>query len=381
MISVAEYLKKLLYEQDCVVVPELGGFLSHFNHAYFSGINGLYYAPAKRIAFNEALKLDDGLLVHYISVNEQIKREEAQVRVRQFADEVKSEINKWGSFLIPELGVLMSNQEGKFLFEPQTGKNYYQEGYGLKTISVSTVTPQITVQERNLELELTNRATLEQPRKTSRFSRSRLALYSSSILLIGGLFYAASDTSPSNSFKSSFNPLDLFLKSSEAVKPKEIKIIAVQQPEFQSPVQNEPIAPTSNKETVLTLVETKSTVQDTSKEIKKIEVTGISDTTSRSEIYKTSEFLEVQKQKKQVDSDVKAQYFVIAGAFMKEENAQKLVDKLKKAGYSGASMMSIDERNLFKVSAVGLSSQTRAVSQMARINKLSKAQSWIFHVD
>jgi cell division septation protein DedD/nucleoid DNA-binding protein len=379
MISVAEYLKKLLYEQDCVVVPELGGFLSHFNHAYFSGINGLYYAPAKRIAFNEALKLDDGLLVHYISVNEQIKREEAQIRVRQFTDEVKSEINKWGSYQIPELGILMSNQEGKFVFDPQTGKNYYQEGYGLKTISVNTVTPQVSVQERQLELELTDRAAIEQPVKATR-RRSRVALYSSSILLAGGLFYAASDTPLSSSFRS-LNPLDLFLNNSDEQKAKEIKITTIQKPAYQAPARIEPIAPPAKPEVIATPVVAKSKPVIAIAEVIESPQKPIIDSTSQAELPKITELPQVRVDKKQVESDDNAQYFIIAGAFLKEENAQKLVEKLKKSGYSNASMMTIDERNLFKVSAVGLSSQTRAVGQMARINKLSKAQSWIFYVD
>ncbi len=377
MISVAEYLKKLLYEQDCVVVPELGGFLSHFNHAYFSGINGLYYAPAKRIAFNEALKLDDGLLVHYISVNEQIKREDAQVRVRQFTDEVKSEINKWGSYQIPELGILMSNQEGKFLFEPQAGKNYYQEGYGLKTIEINSVTPQVLVQEKQLELELIDRVAAEQPIKPAR-RRSRIALYSSSILLAGGLFYAASDTAPSNSYKSSLNPLDLFLSNSGELKAKEIKITEVQKPVYKAPA---PIVATEKTSKLEAKIAPSIPKKETKIEIKALVETPVSDSISTTELPKINDLIQVQTQKKQVDSDNNAQYFVIAGAFLKEENAQKLVEKLKKAGYSGASMMTIDERNLYKVSAIGLHSQNRAIGEMARINKLSKAQSWIFHVD
>ncbi len=369
MISVAEYLKKLLYEQDCVVVPELGGFLSHFNHAYFSGINGQYYAPAKRIAFNEALKLDDGLLVHYISVNEQIKREEAQVRVRQFADEVKSEINKWGSYLIPELGILMSNQEGKFVFEPQSGKNYYQEGYGLKTIAVNTVTPQVFVQEKQLELELTDRVAAEQTIKPVR-RRSRVALYSSSILLAGGLFYAASDTPPSSSFRSSFNPFDLFFNNLGEEKAKEIKIVATEQPVYQVPSKMKPIASVAQPEpaeakSLVVLENNTSVIKETIDEkLPKITQTAIAHT-----------------EKRIIESDENGQYFVIAGAFLKEENAVNLVSKLKKAGYPNASMMTIDDRNLFKVSAVGLSSQFRAVGQIARVNKLSKVQSWVLYVD
>jgi hypothetical protein len=62
MASVNDYLKKLLYQYDCIVVPELGAFLTHYQPASFTESSGLYLPPRKRVAFNEALRLDDGIL-------------------------------------------------------------------------------------------------------------------------------------------------------------------------------------------------------------------------------------------------------------------------------------------------------------------------------
>ncbi|MDB5242229.1 MAG: sporulation protein, partial [Spirosoma sp.] len=66
MASVNDYLKKLLYQYECIIVPELGAFLTHYQAASFTESSGLYLPPRKRVAFNEALRLDDGILVNYI---------------------------------------------------------------------------------------------------------------------------------------------------------------------------------------------------------------------------------------------------------------------------------------------------------------------------
>ncbi len=368
MIGVSDYLKKLLYEQDCVVVPDLGGFLSHFNHAFYSGVNGLYHSPAKRVAFNEALKLDDGLLIHHITVNEQINREDAQRRVSQFVDEVKAAITKQGSYQLSDIGLLLFNQEGKLLFEPNIDINFFQEGYGLKSVSANALTSQISVEDNQPIQDLEDRLPVEQPAKPNR-RRSKVAMYSSGLLLIGGLFYASSDTPLSSSSTSSFNPLDLFVKKT--------KIQMVNKP-LNLPSDNVKIDSEINIADV-EVIEKKSTVPSKAKSSVKI----INDIKPELVVIDVSK-LKVQVQsadykdnQKQV-SDTDASFFVIAGAFANQENAQRLVDRLRLSGYADASIMMIDERNLYKVSAVGLSSQARAVGQMSRINKLSKAQSWIF---
>ena len=354
MIGVSEYIKKLLYEQDCVVVPELGGFLSHFNHAAYSGISGLYHSPAKRVAFNEALKLDDGLLIHYISVNEQIKREDAQVRVRQFVDEVKLEINKLGNYQLSDIGVLLFNQEGSLLFEPNNGINFFQEGYGLKSIPASTVTPQVSIEYNESELDITDRLPVEQPIKPVRW-RSKVAMYSSSILLVGGLFYASSDTSISSSSRSSFNPLDLFTKKTNADITKKIPNIRTDSAKWDTKTKIE-ISTVENKKPIIL----PKVIGMGAFPVNKIE----------------SELVinKVPKPKVQVTSDINASFFIIAGAFAKQGNAQRLAEKLKKLGYSDASVMTIGDNKLYKVSVVGLSSQARAVSQMPQINKIAKAR-------
>ncbi|WP_232326005.1 hypothetical protein [Spirosoma montaniterrae] len=49
MASVNEYLKKLLYQYDCVVVPELGAFLTHYQSASFTESSSQYLPPASAL--------------------------------------------------------------------------------------------------------------------------------------------------------------------------------------------------------------------------------------------------------------------------------------------------------------------------------------------
>ncbi|MFN8355891.1 MAG: SPOR domain-containing protein [Spirosomataceae bacterium] len=132
--SVASYVQELLYEQDCVVIPDFGGFIANFLSAGYQSATGVYVPPKKRIAFNEVLKFDDGLLSSYISHRQEINRTEALSLIATFVKEIKDTLQSDQKFVFEHLGTFRLNAEGKLLFEPATDTNYYAEGYGLANL-------------------------------------------------------------------------------------------------------------------------------------------------------------------------------------------------------------------------------------------------------
>ncbi len=74
---IEKYIKYLLFEHDCVVIPDFGGFIANYVSADIHPIRHTFVPPSKNIAFNEMLKLNDGLLVAHIANHEHISREEA----------------------------------------------------------------------------------------------------------------------------------------------------------------------------------------------------------------------------------------------------------------------------------------------------------------
>ncbi|RYE98533.1 MAG: SPOR domain-containing protein, partial [Oxalobacteraceae bacterium] len=104
MATVTDYLKKLLYQYDCVVVPELGAFLTHYQSASFSESAGLFLPPRKRVAFNEALRLDDGILANYIMLHEPVSRDGAQRMIAQFVQSLHQTLDSSYRFDLEGIG-------------------------------------------------------------------------------------------------------------------------------------------------------------------------------------------------------------------------------------------------------------------------------------
>ena len=139
MIPIPAYLKKLLYQYDCVVVPELGGFLTHYLPASFSEATGEYLPPRRKLAFNEALRLDDGILMNYLMLHEATNRDEAQRHIASFVAELRQTVKQAGYFVIDGIGLFSPNDEGKLQFDPELRHNFHGEAYGLSAIPAQRV--------------------------------------------------------------------------------------------------------------------------------------------------------------------------------------------------------------------------------------------------
>lgn len=374
MISVLDYTRKLLFEHDCVVLPDLGGFLAYFSHAFYSEQNALYHAPQKRVAFNEALKLDDGLLTHYITINEQITREEAQTRIRQFVEEVKNTIKEQGSILLEGIGKLETNDEGKLQFEPTVDTNFYAEGFGLKSVAISTAVVAALTENTKADWTSGDRPAEELELEVPRRRRSRIVVYIGGILLIGTALFAGITQLPSESLKSSLNPFELITtvkgwmasdKKSNTVKKEEV-LVAQESKPVQEVVASEEVsqapAVTPDKEDVAPTVTTKVTPK-------------VEEKAPESLVSKVKEATPAPS------SDENGEFLVIAGGFSKIENARNLTSKLQSNGYTAATILNPEptEGKLIIVAAMACETSDKAKSQLSQVSRLAGAKAYVIH--
>jgi len=371
MTSVLDYTRKLLYEHDCVVLPDLGGFLAYFSHAFYSEQNSLFHAPQKRVAFNEALLLDDGLLTHYLTINEQISRDEAQKRVRLFVDTIKNTIKENGTYALEGIGTLEMNEEGKLQFEPTPEINFYAEGFGLKSLQVTTLSTAVKVDSSDSSTDWTtsDRAAEELPFELPRRRRSRVAVYIGGVLLVGSALVGGLMQVPSESLKSSLNPFELITvaKGWFTVDKKFNDVNSVVEAPALKTVKTtdskEVTAPEVAPKTVLEIKETKAAAPPVKAEAK-IALVQTAETNVTS-----------------FKSDENPEFLVIAGGFSKLENARKLEEKLKRNGFKNAAILNPEpaEGKLIIVTAMGCDNSKKAKAHLATVSRLAGAMAYVTH--
>ena len=105
-------------ENDCVIVPGLGGFVAHHVSARYDEQDGLFLPPYRTLGFNAQLRMNDSLLVQsYVDAYE-LSYPEALAQIEKEVDEIYQALDEEGLFELNDLGSLSRNSEGNLEFEP-----------------------------------------------------------------------------------------------------------------------------------------------------------------------------------------------------------------------------------------------------------------------
>ena len=118
MNGLSQHLEVLLLSNDCVAVPEFGGFVAHYVPARIDEADGMFLPPMRTIGFNPQLKMNDSLLAQsYVEVYD-ISYPEALRRIEQEVDNMRHQLLHEGICHLEGIGTLTNNDEGVYRFEP-----------------------------------------------------------------------------------------------------------------------------------------------------------------------------------------------------------------------------------------------------------------------
>jgi nucleoid DNA-binding protein len=351
MTTVQNHIKELLFEQDCVVIPDFGGFVTNFDCAKINSTNRFIAPPQKWLAFNALLKNDDGLLSNYIAKEENISVSQANLKVKSFVEVTKRYLRFDKTYSIDGLGTFSQNDEERIQFQPKPTNNFYSESFGMeniflkkseslqnelqvvsqpKVVSNTTIQQVFATDDREPMAEVLEDEEAYSYQK-GRFSKVLPYVYgiAGSILLFSAIYLL--DTQKSN--LSSLNP-------------------------FQSNTISQPVAKLMVKEAPIV----------TSKFVNEIEKMPIVET-------KIEPVVEV----KSTITESNNRFFIITGSFGSKQNAKKLLSTLKNKGFENAEII-YPKRNekLIKVSAGGFKNESDADQEALKVAETLNQATWIY---
>jgi hypothetical protein len=133
------YIARLLTEQDCVIIPEVGGLVGNYQPARVDMHSGQIFPPAKQIAFNRNLIHNDGLLANRVSVEEGLTYGAALEKVKDFARQCMQSLEQSGSCVLEGIGRLYYDADKRIQFTPMLGDNFLADAYGLPALALKPV--------------------------------------------------------------------------------------------------------------------------------------------------------------------------------------------------------------------------------------------------
>ena len=140
------HIEILLLDNDCVIVPGLGGFTAGHVDAKYDDTDGMFLPPLRTLGFNPRLCVNDSLLVQSYTEAYDISYPEACTRIDSEVEELKQHINNTGSFTLNNIGTLYLNDNNAIAFTPcesgiLTPSLYSLSSFEMKPLSAAAVKP------------------------------------------------------------------------------------------------------------------------------------------------------------------------------------------------------------------------------------------------
>lgn len=125
------HIEILLLSNDCVIVPDFGGFMAHQVDARYDGRDNMFLPPLRTIGFNPQLKMNDSLLAQSYVEAYDISYPDALHRISEEVAEIRQHLENAGKYELNNIGTIFLNENGNYTFEPCEAGILTPELYGL----------------------------------------------------------------------------------------------------------------------------------------------------------------------------------------------------------------------------------------------------------
>lgn len=374
MKELSRHIEVLLLENDCVIVPGLGGFIAHNKAAEFKDSANIFCPPLRTIGFNPQLTINDGLLAQSYMQSYDTDFPDASRKIESVVSQIKDSLYKNGQAELDNIGTLYYTMAGTYGFEPYGNAFFSPSLYGLGSFSISPLSELASVKETAAEQRIvieTVSSSVESPKEKNKQQHiiKRMAEHAIGIAAAIILFFVLSvpveNTYLDNSSYASLGAetmLDAIRSKSLATSSPDkagnaedmqqtatagrrnnvntLRPVAVKTVKVEKAVKAEPAVVKKEKTAEAVKEQPKATVKKEAKAAK-----------------------EIQKSNTAGDKGL----FIIVASLQTMQDAEKELAKFKKQGYNDAKILTSDNR--FRIALYSYTDKSQAYN---KINELKK---------
>ena len=340
MKELSRHIETLLLENDCVIVPGLGGFIAHNKPAEFKESANIFCPPLRTIGFNPQLTINDGLLVQAYMQAYDTDFPDASRKIENTVSQIKETLYKNGQAELDNIGTLYYTMAGVYGFEPYYNAFFSPDLYGLGNFSISPLSA-LSTSERHedvtdIRIETKSPLNINSGKKDKKLHMvKRITEHAvgiaAAILLFFILSVPVENTYLDNASYASLGAETML----DAIRSKSVAVSTpVSEKNETAKVQQKKL--TGNNVNTLRPVAVKNV---------KVEkpVASVAKETKVTSVAEKKEAKSSEKSNKAVKKDDKG-LFIIVSSLQTMADAEKELEKFKKQGYSEASILTSDNR-------------------------------------
>ncbi len=148
MKELVRHIESLLLEHDCVVVPQIGGFVTSDVPAKYIEEENIFLPPMRTIGFNEHLMADDGLLIRSYINTYRCSEVDARRMLGLQIRELQQELWENNIYELGNIGVLSMNERNEIHFSPCQGGALSPNYFGFDAIVLEQRIKTVPVQHQ-----------------------------------------------------------------------------------------------------------------------------------------------------------------------------------------------------------------------------------------
>jgi nucleoid DNA-binding protein len=358
-MKVVQAIQTLLRQHDYVIIPGFGGFIVKPRPARIHFTKHLFSPPTKKLAFNQRLQEDDGLLVNYLARESDKSQKEAEQQAKQFVKELKEELEAKQLVRLSKIGKFYYDADQNLQFSPDRSVNFNLDSYGLPEFQFYPVSRK-TAREKKKDAKQRSKSTSKKKATTAASQESgntKLVATLTSIaaflllLLAVQLFWPEQVRDSLHKVKSSIWPASdtVHPSTSTVTDTSQQKVTYADEDTFNasSAANNEQTDTTASQE-----AESATQPQDTAKE--------------------TS--ADTEKSPRKTTATPTSGYYIIVGSFQQRDNAEQFAAQLKR---QGRSVQILQADNGFHRVGIGQYSEDEAMDQLPQLRQQVHANAWV----
>lgn len=133
-MNIGKYIHQLLLENDTVIIPGFGAFISKYKPAELNDDTNELKPPSKTISFNQQIRNNDALLVGKVAEEEVISHFDALTEIEKERENIIYQLDKGDKFLLDEIGELFLNEQNEIQLIPIEEDNLLLDSFGLESV-------------------------------------------------------------------------------------------------------------------------------------------------------------------------------------------------------------------------------------------------------
>ena len=355
-IRLEKIAKELLIDEDCVIIPEFGGFITHYRPALLEPNKNIILPPGKSVSFNAKLCKNDGLLAQNVALKTGLNYNDALKAIQLKVDFWEKELNKTKYLELDGFGSFVLNTEGNLVFEQFNETNFSNTSFGLTNVHASPI-------ERVGLAQRIERGLDQKKAVGKRFKIIKASSLVASLLLLLYVGYQLDEKYSNDHLNLGFDSVLSNKKSSAEIKKDK---------NIDTKKETEP------KQVVSVSAKNEIEYLNDSSQLQgpeKIEEINAEKVSIEEKKHKKNEV--VNSSNAITEATVEPKFHVIAGCFGVESNATKMIQKLKNEGFTDARLTGKSKSGLLRVSYGSYHKKIVALKALAKAKLSHNVNAWL----